>query len=220
MGRPFPSPATKNGAFGDDCWVIKFYKFINLRDHLSFQYTSELTEIRMRMTWKPITPGSRLNRPGHCNLCEYRNSMISLACSNSSHALIQWAVWTTYTGVGSIFLDSARWSGVQRGWAEDIIWLAPSCAACWCIITRVDECACANCMWQRVIGANGIHWYTVHVVAMLYRKIRAQTLSRICALNKCKTCVYGWSNQYPPIIHCITSKCTDLPVLNFTEFWA
>ena len=22
MGRPFPPPATKNGAFGDDCWVM------------------------------------------------------------------------------------------------------------------------------------------------------------------------------------------------------
>ena len=22
MGRSFPSPATKNGAFGDDCWVM------------------------------------------------------------------------------------------------------------------------------------------------------------------------------------------------------
>ena len=22
MGRPFPSLATKNGAFGDDCWVM------------------------------------------------------------------------------------------------------------------------------------------------------------------------------------------------------
>ena len=21
IGRPFPSPATKNGVFGDDCWV-------------------------------------------------------------------------------------------------------------------------------------------------------------------------------------------------------
>ena len=22
IGRPFPSPATKKGAFGDDCWVM------------------------------------------------------------------------------------------------------------------------------------------------------------------------------------------------------
>ena len=22
IGRPFPSPVTKNGVFGDDCWVV------------------------------------------------------------------------------------------------------------------------------------------------------------------------------------------------------